>query len=519
MRFAPNDSDIRRDARWRVERRHRLSPELAYTVAAAMAGLAAILRLMLNPEWGDKYPFIFFFPAIALSSWLGGLRPGLLTTLLSFAASAYFWLRPYGSFAVEEPSDLVALLMLSLIGTLISVLNEAWHRETTKVLQSDERLRVTLTSVGDAVITTDQEGRIVDLNAVAQSLTGWSASDAVGRRLGDVFVIINEETRRPAANPVQRVLNEVAITSLANHTLLVAKDGREIPVEDSAAPIRMADGIVGVILVFRDVTQRRQAERERDALHAREKNARVQAEAARVAAEEASRMKDSFLATLSHELRTPLQSIMSYVYMLRSGALTSERSVEVLDAVQRSAHVQTRLIESLLDLSRIEAGKLDLRMEHVDLAKIVSLAVDIVRPEAECKQQTIDVIVPEQPLGMVADPARLQQVVWNLLANAVKFSPPGGRIEIQVEQCAASARLRVVDNGQGIDPNFLPHVFERFSQSNTTSDYTSRGLGLGLAIVREVVKAHGGTVSAESAGERQGSAFTVVLPLRREPSQ
>jgi PAS domain S-box-containing protein len=474
---------------------------------------------MLDPEWGDKYPFIFFFPAIALSSWLGGLRPGLLTTLLCFAASAYFWLAPVGSFAVTNPSDLAALIVLSLIGVLISALNEAWHRETTKVLESEERLRVTLTSIGDAVITTDNEGRVVHLNAVAQSLTGWSASDAVGRRLEDVFVIVNEETRRPAANPVQRVLNEGVITSLANHTLLVAKDGREIPVEDSAAPIRMADGIVGVILVFRDVTQRRQDERERDILHAREKNARMQAEAARVTAEEANRMKDSFLATLSHELRTPLQSILSYVYLLRSGALTRERSVEVLDAVQRSAKVQTRLIESLLDLSRIEAGKLDLRMEHLDLAKIVSAAVDVVRPEAESKQQMIDIVLPAQPLGIVGDPARLQQVVWNLVANAVKFTPPNGRIEIRLQQCDASAQLRVVDNGQGIDPHFLPHVFERFSQSSRTSDYGSRGLGLGLAIVRELVKAHGGTVEAESPGEGQGSSFTVTLPLSSGPSQ
>jgi PAS domain S-box-containing protein len=519
VRSQPNESIIQRDARRRLEDRPRLSPALAYTVAAAIAGLAVILRLLLDPEWGDKYPFIFFFPAIALSSWLGGLRPGLLTTLLCFAASAYFWLPPVGSFAVANPSDLAALIVLSLIGVLISALNEGWHHETTKVLRSQERLRVTLTSIGDAVITTDTAGRVVHLNAVAQSLTGWSAADAIGRRLEDVFVIVNEQTRRPAENPVQRVLTEGVITSLANPTLLLAKDGREVPVEDSAAPIRMADGLIGVILVFRDVTQRRQSERERDILHAREKHARTQAEAAKVAAEEANRMKDSFLATLSHELRTPLQSILSYVYLLRSGTLTHERSVEILDAVQRSAQVQTRLIESLLDLSRIEAGKLDLRMDHVDLAKIVSAAVDVVRPEAESKHQTINVVLPEEPLGIVADPARLQQIVWNLLANAVKFSAPGGRIEIQVEQCDVSARLRVVDNGQGIDPDFLPHVFDRFSQSSRTSDPTSRGLGLGLAIVRELVKAHGGTVSAESAGERQGSVFTVVLPLRRESQQ
>jgi signal transduction histidine kinase len=157
-------------------------------------------------------------------------------------------------------------------------------------------------------------------------------------------------------------------------------------------------------------------------------------------------------------------------------------------------------------------------MEQVDLARIVSAAVEIVRPEAESKQQTINEVLPDQPLGIVADPARLQQVVWNLLANAVKFSPPGGRIEIQLEQCDASARLRVVDNGQGIDPDFLPRVFDRFSQSSRSPDYGSRGLGLGLAIVRELVKAHGGTVSAESAGERQGSSFTVTLPLRDGPA-
>lgn len=242
------------------------------------AAIAVLLRLALEPVWGLKLPFITFFPAMMVSAWLGGFGPGITTTLLCAVAAAYFWLPP-DALAVGDAGDLVALLIFVAVGGVISGLNEAWHRMAAAVAESEKRLKVTLASIGDAVIATDPRGRVTMLNGVAQALTGWTDAEAAGRPLEDVFVIVNEESRRPAENPVGKVLREGVMAGLANHTVLLSKDGREIPIDDSAAPIRAADGrLLGVVMVFRDITERRQTERERAALLGKERAARTEVE-------------------------------------------------------------------------------------------------------------------------------------------------------------------------------------------------------------------------------------------------
>src|SRR5262249_50560308 len=228
-------------------------------------------------------------------------------------------------------------------------------------------------------------------------------------------------------------------------------------------------------------------------------------------AEEASRAKDEFLATVSHELRTPLAAILGWTRLLRRGGLSSEKHARALDTLGGSARAQTRLVEDLLDVSRIVSGKTRLNVETANLARIVEAAVDSVRPAADGRGVRLDVSVV--PCTVSGDPERLHQILWNLLSNALKFTPRGGRVFVTLLSDERTATLTVTDNGQGIRPDFLPHVFERFRQGDATSTRAYGGLGLGLAIVRHLVELHGGTVSASSAGEGQGATFTVQFPV------
>jgi signal transduction histidine kinase/CheY-like chemotaxis protein len=229
-------------------------------------------------------------------------------------------------------------------------------------------------------------------------------------------------------------------------------------------------------------------------------------------AQEANRLKDEFLATVSHELRTPLTAILGWIHLLRTGR--PGQMARAIDTIERNAHAQARIVEDILDVSRIITGKLGLELEPVNLAEIVEAAVDTVRPTAEAKGLEIKTTLAPLMGETAGDPARLQQVVWNLLSNAIKFTPKGGRVEVRLEGDGAHLWLRVSDTGQGIRADFLPHVFERFRQADSAPTRAYGGLGLGLAIVRHLVDLHGGQVTAESQGEGQGATFVVVLPIR-----
>lgn len=257
--------------------------------------------------------------------------------------------------------------------------------------------------------------------------------------------------------------------------------------------------------------QRKQIEEERERLYTAEKVARNDAE-------EANRIKDEFLATLSHELRTPLTAMLGWLSMLRGDRLDKETTAHALETVERNAKAQAQLIEDLVDVSRIAGGKLNLEVRPIDLMPVVAAAVDIVRPAANARGVQIQISADES-LGPVAgDPARLQQIVWNLLSNAVKFTSRDGWVYVSLRRAETSAELVVRDTGMGIDPDFLPWVFDRFRQAESPITRSHRGLGLGLAIVRHLTELHGGTVSAESPGEGLGATFTIRIPLAALPS-
>ncbi|HLA12777.1 MAG TPA: PAS domain S-box protein [Pyrinomonadaceae bacterium] len=374
--------------------------------------------------------------------------------------------------------------------------------------QQREWLQVTLSSIGDAVIATDMNGIVTFLNPVAASLTGWSREEAKGRPLDEVFRIVNETTRQPVENPALRAIREGTIVGLANHTMLIAKDGSEIAIDDSGAPIRATGGdLLGSVLIFRDITERRLAEEERTRLLASERAAREQAEAA-------SRAKDEFVATISHEIRSPLNAIVGWAQMLSTGKLDQDETARAIETITRNARIQVKLIEDLLDISRVITGKLNLSFRAVDPQKVVEAALDSIRPAAEAKSIQIDLDLEASDNLVSADPDRLQQICWNLLSNAVKFTPRHGRIGVQMQRVDSRLEFTVKDSGAGIAPEFLPFVFDRFSQANTTTERKYGGLGLGLAIARHLVEMHGGAIRAESPGEGQGATFTVAIPLR-----
>jgi signal transduction histidine kinase/ActR/RegA family two-component response regulator len=261
-----------------------------------------------------------------------------------------------------------------------------------------------------------------------------------------------------------------------------------------------------------EIVERRRVEEERAELLAREQEARKAAEAA-------NRLKDDFLTTVSHELRTPLTAIVGWTEMLREGALDAVSTERALQTIERNAKAQVNLVNDLLDASRIVTGKLQLEVRPVELITIVEAAVDTLRPAVEAKEIRLQMVLQPWVGPFSGDQSRLQQIISNLISNAIKFTPPDGLIEVRLEKRGQQAFITVKDTGRGISPEFLPHVFDRFRQADGSTTRAHGGLGLGLAIVKSLVEMHGGTIQADSSGEGQGASFVVALPLTRPRSQ
>lgn len=388
------------------------------------------------------------------------------------------------------------------------------RRAEEAIAEQREWFETTLESIGDAVIATDVRGRIVFMNPVAEHMTGWPIDAARDHACTEIFNIVNDRTRRVVENPVTRVLQKGVIVGLANHTILIAADGTERPIDDSGAPIRNRDGrIVGVVLVFHDVSDRRRLDAEREAAAGERERLLVAERTARAEAERANRLKDDFVAMVSHELRTPLNAILGWTDMMLRKQNDQATVARGLDVVARNTRLQAQLISDLLDLSRIVSGKLRLDMQSVHLASVIDAAVETVQHAADQKGVEIERQLGTSIGPMAGDPARLQQVVWNLLSNALKFTPKGGRVRIILRRTGSQVEIIVEDNGTGIRPDFLPYVFDRFQQADASRTRRFGGLGLGLSIVRSLVEFHGGTVQAASAGEGKGATFTIGLPM------
>jgi PAS domain S-box-containing protein len=366
--------------------------------------------------------------------------------------------------------------------------------------ESEKRYHSLVELSPDAILVFVQD-QVVYANAAAATLFGFeNAGNLLQRQSSQMLCPQSSRTFAREA----RMLHEIGQTLPASEQAWLRRDGGSVYVDVVAAMVPWHGG-VATQYILRDASERKRVEQQRAAVLADER-------AARSAAEHASRMKDEFLATLSHELRTPLNAILGWSQVLRRTPNASADVTQGLDTIERNAKAQTRLIEDLLDMSRITSGKLSLTISRVTPSEIITAAMETVRHAADAKGVTLHFNFDFSADTVMADPSRLQQVIWNLLTNAVKFTPAGGNVNIELHRKPGEVRITVTDTGQGIPAHFLPQVFERFKQADSTTTRRHGGLGLGLAIARQLVEMHGGTLSAASDGEGRGSTFTIVLP-------
>jgi PAS domain S-box-containing protein len=726
-----------------------------YSLALAALAAALLLRWLLDPLLGDHLPLVTLFGAVAAAVWLGGSRPALLVMVLGYVVCDYFFIEPRLGFGYLSVRNAVGLIAYLVTCGIIMAFGEAMRLAWRRADERRELLRVTFASIGDAVITTDTGGRTTSLNAVAESLTGWTRSEAVGQPLETVFRIVNEESRKPAENPTRRALREGLIVGLANHTILITRDGTQLPIDDSAAPIKDEQGrILGCVLIFRDITARRRAEKEVRESEARfrltadsapvliwmsrpdklcdwfnqpwldfvgrpiekelgngwaenvhpadlarcleiyttsfdarqpfkmeyrlrradgeyrwildhgvprisgqgefmgyigscidihdrkrdeETRARLAAivetsndavisknlegkiltwnesaerifgysaaeavgqpitllippdrqeeegrilaslrrgervarlETVRVAKDgrridvsitvspikdaegrviaaskilrditerkraeaqlleekerlrEADRRKDEFLAMLAHELRNPLAPIVSAINLLKLKGPPEPILIKARDVIERQAGHLARLVDDLLDVSRITGGKISLRRSKIELRSVVASGVEAARDLLESKRQAFSLSIPEQPIHLHADATRLAQVIGNLLNNAAKYTAEGGTITLSAEERDSRLILRIRDSGIGVPAHMLPRIFDLFTQVDQSLDRSQGGLGIGLTVARRLIEMHDGTIEALSEGPGKGTEFVISLPLyATEPSQ
>lgn len=382
-------------------------------------------------------------------------------------------------------------------------INKPVPGQTQEGLRTSEiRYRRLFESACDGILILDAVTlKITDVNPFMTELLGYSSEEFMGKELWEIGFFSDKEASQDAFRELQET-GYLRYEDLPLQTI----EGKLREVEFVSNVYEEGEGHRVIQCNIRDITDRRRAEEERELLL-------ESAQAAHAEADEANGIKDEFLALLSHELRTPLTSILGWSQMLADGDLDDGAANRALEIIMRNARAQKKLIDDLLDISRIMTGKLHLDARPVELAPLIEAVVESVRLAADAKSIHLRITLDSRIHLVSGDPDRLQQIIWNLLTNAIKFTLEGGRVAIALERNASHVEIIVNDTGQGIDPAFLPHVFDRFRQSDPSSTRRHGGLGLGLAIVRQLVELHGGTVKGMSPGAGQGATFKVILPL------
>lgn len=479
-------------------------------IGAAVAGTFA--RLMLESAAGIRLPFYLAFPVVTVAAWYGGFWPGVVAIAgyaALFAGLAALQISP----PPAQPILPTQLVVLALGTLLICVLCEQLRRARagaerraraeTQQRVSQQRLLAALQASPISLYDVDNT---MHFTWVHNPVFGLQPHELLGRTVREVF------GRRAASRLTdagQRVIatglpTRVEFAFRRQHTQRVVYDVVVMPLRDDTGEI------IGLTNAVIDITEHRQAEARRALLLEAESRAREEAE-------RASRLKDDFLATVSHELRTPLNAVLGWAQLLAMRPYDEAMFRRGLEAIERSARTQVHLIDDLLDMSAILSGKVPLEIGPVDLADVLERARETIEPMARQKQITVDTEYLPVPL-LQGDAGRLKQVFWNLLANAVKFTPEGGHVRITVQAGADGLVATVRDTGIGIEPTFLPHVFDRFQQADLSSTRRHGGLGLGLAIAKQLVELHHGHITAASSGANLGTTMAVTLPLHAPPS-
>ena len=447
------------------------------------------------------------------------LNTGLVATAVAYERHAgvtaiwrqYFsalWLTYFGGAAIAgvlvlmTVARVVDVTTLSLILPLLFILHVTYRAAIDRVQEQVDHLTqiasyaAALRSTTDAVIVTDSSACISLMNRAAEDLTGWTEAAATGRRVDDVFQVEATAGADPS-RPMDGELREAR---------LVGRDRSTRPIEHMESTIRGdLDAAIGTIKTFRDISARKAIDAERDGLLKREQQARAAADAV-------NRLKDEFVTTMSHELRTPAAAILGWLRLLRTGKMSDTQTQRAIDALERNAKAQAALLDDLLDMSGIVHGTLTLERQPTDLLTVLEKAVDAVQPAIDLKAIDFAIEAPADPVVLQADPARLRQVFWHLLSNAVKFTDAQGTVRVRVGVEPGAVTVAVADSGRGIDAEALPVIFERFRQADGSTTRAHGGVGIGLAIVGHLVDAHGGTVTVESEGRGRGATFVARFP-------
>jgi PAS domain S-box-containing protein len=523
------EREIRRTNEVLKQRTRELAQALAIMRATLESTTDAILVTDEEnnvTDFNDKYLDLWKIPREMLEGGItGDIRrfasrsfadpQGFLARIAEIAASAQesFDLLELKDGRVFERYSKVLLVEGRSAGRLWS-LRDVTQRQLSEI--TSRRLAAIVASSDDAIIGKDLNSIITSWNIGAERIFGYTADEMIGSSIMRLIPPDRHAEER-------EILARIRVGKRIDHfeTIRLAKDGRQLSLSITVSPIKDSAGhVVGASKVARDITERKNAEaalkkameevetanRERLQLLDSEREARQRAE-------RAGRMKDEFLATLSHELRTPLNALLGWVHILRTGTLKVEELKQGLDTIERNARAQAQIIEDLLDMSRIISGKIRLDVEQIDLSAILNGSVETVRAAAEGKGIRLQAIVDLRAGPISGDADRLQQVFWNLLNNAIKFTPKGGQVRVLLERVKSHIEINVIDTGEGIATDFLPYVFDRFHQWDASTTRRHGGLGLGLAIVKQLVELHGGDVSVISDGIDKGTTFTVCLPL------
>jgi PAS domain S-box-containing protein len=487
---------------------------------------------------------------------LGESRFQHLMVFLAFVRTAHYWTMVHTELDIEEdvkqllathetltecllndPEAKACEISQKLMDELPSLREskERLSRGRQALRESEERLREMIDALPVAIYTTDAEGRLTHFNLATAELSGYAPELGTDQWRVSWKLYYPDGAPMPyEERPMSRVLRGEVIDANAAEAIIERPDGLRKNIVTHPRALRNERGeIIGAINCLYDITERKRIETEREEMLLKESAARAEAEAARAEAEAANRTKDEFLAIVSHELRSPLNAILGYNRMLREMPPDAEQLKQSCDIIERNARTQLQLIEDLLDTARIVSGKLRLESRKLDINPVLTDAVDMMRLTAETKgvrlrtagcgscieadaSQEESAIRNPQPAIVLGDAARFQQIVWNLLSNAIKFTPAGGSVELRVERAEGHIRIIVSDTGKGIQPEFLPHIFDRFRQADSSSSQRHSGLGLGLSLVRHLAEMHGGKVEASSEGLGRGATFTVTLPLATE---